>query len=71
MKEFECKQSNSDHTLFIKHREGRITTLIMYVDDMVLKGDDPEERKTLPMFLPLKFEMKNLRQLKYYLGIEV
>ena len=47
MKEFGYKQSNLDHILFIKHKEGRITTLIMHVDDMVLIGNDLEERITL------------------------
>ena len=36
MKEFGYKQSNSDHTLFIKHKGWKVTTLIVYVDDMVL-----------------------------------
>jgi len=40
MKAFGYKQSNSDHTLFIKHKEGKVTTLIVYVDDMVVTGDD-------------------------------
>jgi hypothetical protein len=71
MKEFGYKQSNSDRTLFIKHREWKTTTLIMYVDDMVLTGDDLEERKSLQRFLASKFEMKDLGQLKYFLGIEV
>ena len=26
------KQCNSDHTLFLKHRKGKVTTLIIYVD---------------------------------------
>lgn len=47
MKEFGYKQSNSDHTLFIKHKGGKVTTLIIYVDDIVLLGDDLEERKVL------------------------
>ena len=71
MKEFGYKQSNSDHTLFIKHKGGKVTTLIVYVDDMVLTGDDLEERKALQQFLASKFEMKDLGQLKYFLGIEV
>ena len=71
MKEFDYKQSNSYHTLFIKHKERKITTLIVYVDDMVLKKDDPEKRKALQQFLTSKFEMKYLGQLKYFLGIEV
>ena len=71
MKEFGYKQSNSDHTLFIKHKEGKVTTLIVYVDDMVLTGDDPCEMKALQEYLATKFEMKDLGQLKYFLGIEV
>ena len=71
MKEFGYKQSNSDHTLFIKHKEGKVTALIVYVDDMVLTGDDPCKMKALQEYLATKFEMKDLRQLKYFLGIEV
>ena len=58
--EFGYKQSNSDHTLFIKHKEGKVTTLIVYVDDMVLTGDDQEERKALQQFLASKFKMKRV-----------
>ena len=71
MKEFGYKQSNSYHTLFIKHKEGKVTALIVYVDDMVLTGDDPCEMKALQEYLATKFEMKDLGQLKYFLGIEV
>jgi predicted transcriptional regulator len=68
MKEFDYKQCNSDHTLFIKHNEGRVTALIMYVDDMVMTGDDPREMKVLQRYLATKFEMKGLRHLKYFFG---
>ncbi len=71
MKTFGCKQSNSDHTLFIKHKEGKVTSLIVYVDDMVLTGDDPSEMKMLQEYLAIEFEMKDLGQLKYFLGIEI
>ena len=64
-------QSNCDHTLFIKQNEGTITALIVYVDDMVLTGDDPEEMEKLQQYLATKFEMKDLGQLRYFLGIEV
>ena len=60
MKEFGYKQSNSNHTLFIKHKEGKVTTLIVYVDDIVLTRDDLGERKSLQEFLASKFEMKDL-----------
>ena len=71
MKVFGYKQCNSDHTLFIKHQAGRMTALIVYVDDMVVTGDDPEEMEALQQYLSKEFEMKDLGELRYFLGIEV
>ncbi|RVW83369.1 Retrovirus-related Pol polyprotein from transposon TNT 1-94 [Vitis vinifera] len=68
---FGYRQSNSDHTLFLKKQHGKITTLIVYVDDMVVTENDPEERKALQNYLSREFEMKDLGPLKYFLGIEV
>nr|CAN63629.1 hypothetical protein VITISV_018697 [Vitis vinifera] len=70
MRAFGYRQSNSYHTLFLKKQHGKITTLIIYVDDMVVIGNDPEERKTLQNYLSREFEMKDLGPLKYFLGIE-
>jgi hypothetical protein len=71
MKKFGFKQSHSDHTLFLKHRNRKVTVLIIYVDDMIITGDDREEISRLQKHLVTKFEMKNLGGLKYFLGIEV
>ncbi|RVX20811.1 Retrovirus-related Pol polyprotein from transposon RE1 [Vitis vinifera] len=71
MRAFGYRQSNSNHTLFLKKQHGKITTLIVYVDDMVVTGNDPKERKALQNYLSREFEMKDLGPLKYFLGIEV
>ncbi|WKA12263.1 hypothetical protein VitviT2T_029673 [Vitis vinifera] len=71
MRAFGYRQSNLDHTLFLKKQHGKITTLIVYVDDMVVTRNDPEERKALQNYLFREFEMKDLGPLKYFLGIEV
>ena len=71
MRKHGFKQSNSDHTLFLKHQRGKVTTLIIYVDDMIIIGNDEEEISKLQEHLATKFEMKNLGGLKYFLGIEV
>ncbi|XP_021804231.1 uncharacterized protein LOC110748571 [Prunus avium] len=71
MKNFGYTQSNSDHTLFLKRDEGKITTVIVYVDDMVVTGNDIEEQQKLQKYLSQEFEMKDLGALKYFLGIEV
>lgn len=55
--------------LFIKHDEGKASSLILYVDDMVQTGNDSNEMDRLQKFLASKFEMKALRQLRYYLGL--
>ena len=71
MRSFGYHQSNSDHTLFLKKQHGKITALIVYVDDMVVTGNDPDERKDLQSYLSSEFAMKDLSYLKYFLGIEV
>nr|GEX37848.1 putative RNA-directed DNA polymerase [Tanacetum cinerariifolium] len=71
MKNRGFKQSNSDHTLFLKQRGNLITCLIIYVDDMIVTGDDKEEITKLKKHLFTEFEMKHLGRLKYFLGIEV
>jgi len=43
MKRYGYKQSNSDHTLFLKRKGDLITCLIIYVDDMIITGSDIEE----------------------------
>ena len=35
------RQSQGDHTLFIKHSDSRgVTTLLVYVDDIIMKGNN-------------------------------
>ena len=47
MKSIGYKQSNSDHTLFLKTKGGEVTALIVYVDDMIVTGNNPGEQKAL------------------------
>ncbi|WVY99969.1 hypothetical protein V8G54_026039 [Vigna mungo] len=66
------KQSQGDHTLFFKHsKSGGVTILLVYVDDIILTGDDKEEQRLLSQCLGKEFEIKTLGKLKYFLGIEV
>ncbi|RVW66512.1 Retrovirus-related Pol polyprotein from transposon RE1 [Vitis vinifera] len=65
------RQSQGDHTLFIKHSSsGKLTALLVYVDDIIVTGND-EERQVLNQCLAKEFEIKALGRLKYFLGIEV
>ncbi|KAI9195028.1 hypothetical protein LWI28_010959 [Acer negundo] len=69
-----CKfiQCQTDHTMFIKHSiGGKITILIVYVDDIILTCNCEEEIQALKQVLAREFEIKDLGSLKYFLGIEI
>ncbi|XP_057543835.1 uncharacterized mitochondrial protein AtMg00810-like [Amaranthus tricolor] len=70
MKKFGYEKSNSDHTLFLKKEKGRITCLIICVDNMVITGNNEEEISDLKKLF-MEFEMKDLGNLKYFLRIKV
>ena len=66
------KQSQGDHTLFIKHStSGGVTILIVYVDNIIVTGNDEKEKNNLKKHLAKEFEIKDLGKLKQFLGIEV
>ena len=66
------KQSPRNHTLFIKHSDsGEVTTLLVYVDNIIMKGNDKKKRQIFRQWLTREFEIKKLRRLKYFLRIEV
>ena len=57
--------------MFYKHsNEGKVVILIVYVDDIVLTGDDCNELEKLNGKLAEEFEIKDLEALKYFLGME-
>jgi hypothetical protein len=64
-------QCNGDHTVFYKHSNQKITILAVYVDDIIIIGDDEAEIGRLKQCLSNAFEVKDLGQLRYFLGIEV
>ncbi|RVW40843.1 Retrovirus-related Pol polyprotein from transposon RE1 [Vitis vinifera] len=65
-------QCQADHTLFMKHsKEGEMTLFIVYVDDIIITRDDEEGIGNLKKLLAREFEIKDLGQLRYFLGMEV
>ena len=64
-------QAQTDYTVSYKHKKGKITILIVYVDDIILTGDDDEEMTRVKKGLTSEFEMKDLGKLRYFLGMEV
>ena len=71
MKLLGYKQCNGEHTLFFKTQsEGLITILIVYVDDIIITGNNFPEIKLLEKHLANNFRIKQLGPLKYFLGME-
>nr|KYP62386.1 hypothetical protein KK1_016918 [Cajanus cajan] len=65
------KPSASDHSLFLKHSASSITILLIYVDDIILAGNNLAEITSITLLLDSTFKIKNLGDLKYFLGLEV
>ena len=71
MKTLGYHQCNGEHTLFFKGAQrGLITILIVYVDDIIITGNNLKEIKGLEEHLDKNFEVKQLGPLRYFLGIE-
>ncbi|XP_057953033.1 uncharacterized mitochondrial protein AtMg00810-like [Malania oleifera] len=64
-------QGNSYCSLFIKKFESSFLVLLVYVDDVLLASDSFLEIDLLKNFLHDKFTIKDLGELKYFLGLEV
>jgi len=61
----------NDYSLFINSSEGSSTALLVYVDDIILAGNDKEEIDRVKEALNKTFKIKDLGDLRYFLGFEV
>jgi hypothetical protein len=57
--------------LFTKIEGKNITLVLVYVDDLIITGNNLEEIRKIKSQLKEKFDIKDLGYLKYFLGIEV
>ncbi|GJS12476.1 ribonuclease H-like domain-containing protein [Tanacetum coccineum] len=64
-------QSKYDYSLFTKTDKGVFLALLVYVDDIIITGNNIAEIEKFKIFLKSKFRIKELEKLKYFLGIEV
>lgn len=62
------KQTQLDHTWFIKHsKTWGITALLIYFDDIIIIRNDENEQLMLKQCITKEFRIKELEKLKYFL----
>ena len=63
--------SMADPSLYVKKTNDCIVVILIYVDDLIIGGDSMEEISKLKKNLEMQFQMKDLGELRYFLGIEM
>ncbi|XP_019052229.1 PREDICTED: uncharacterized protein LOC109114322 [Nelumbo nucifera] len=65
------QQSRADYSLFTRHCGTSYTAALVYVDDILLAGNDIATINAIKAYLHSQFHLKDLGVLKYFLGLEV
>ena len=63
--------SNADYSMYVKKTDAGLVVIVIYVDDLIITGDDKVQIANVKKVLGAEFDMKDLRELMYFLGIEV
>ena len=64
-------QSKTDYSLFTRNSSGSSVALLVYVDDVLIASDNAQAMADLKVLLDKQFKLKDLGDLKFFLGLEV
>lgn len=71
VQQIDFHRSAADSSLFIHRRTQGIVILLVYVDDILITGNDCAGISKVKAHLSSHFHTKDLGPLRYFLGIEV
>ncbi|MCO5559392.1 hypothetical protein L7F22_012991 [Adiantum nelumboides] len=63
--------ADADHSLYVCKNENGIVIICIYVYDLIIGGDNEGEIMHVKSLLKKEFDMKDLGDLRYFLGIEI
>jgi ATP-binding cassette subfamily B (MDR/TAP) protein 1 len=67
-----CRRTNSDHCVFVKRfDDGEFIILLLYVDDMLIVGQNNEKISKLKADMKKHYAMKDLGSAKHILGMSI
>lgn len=64
-------RSQAYHSLYIKSSKDNFNALLVYVGDIVLGGSSMQENKHVKQLLDQKCKIKDLGDLRFFLGFEI
>ena len=71
VQQFGMTRSEADHSVFYRHSRVGSIYLVVYVDDIVLTGNDNHDISKIKQHICHHFQTKDVGKLRYFLGIEV
>jgi len=71
IKHFGLKENTEDNCVYSKFKSGKFIFLILYVDDILIASSDISLLLERKKFLSSKFDMKDLGEASFVLGIEI
>ena len=71
IRRFGFKENAVDNCIYVKFKGSKFTILVLYVDDILLASSDINMLLETKRFLSSNFDMKDLGEASYVLGIEI
>ena len=61
--------NKADYSMYVKKIDVGLVIIVIYVDDLIIAGDDKVQISNVKKVLGVEFDMKYLGELMYFLGI--